>query len=287
LSIGETYGIRFGALNNPYITNPRTQQSSPKAPAAPVPQTPTKDVFGLQTKPIPETYSQKVLSNIQNRLFTRLLPESFVAKYVNKDFLEKAAANNPRIAQMLAEQNIELKIEPENVRNITKSHLVPAMFYAREIMSNSGHYFSPDDYEAMTQAALLHDIGKALIPSEILNKKGALSEKEREVVKLHNDLGYEILKSTVLSPKVLAMVRNHHNYGQQGPRDAMTQILTVADVYSALKEDRPYKKAMSDKEAFEILEKGAEKGEYDIAFVNALKKSRNYAPARNTEIAVA
>lgn len=247
------------------------------------------DTFTLQTAPPQKSYSEKVFSNFNDRLLTRFLPEKFVTKYVNKEFLQKAAENNPRIKQMLTEHNLDVKIEPQNVTNIVKNHLVPTMVYAKEIMDKSGEYFTPDDYEKMAQAALLHDIGKSLIPSEILNKKETLTKEEREIIKMHSELGYELLKSSNLSPKVLKMVKNHHDYGQPHVKDSMTQILTVADIYSALKENRSYKKAMSNEEAFSILDKNSSNGEFAKSYVSALKNSQNFAQPKkeNQELAIA
>lgn len=272
------FGIFSGIQNNPYISNPQAKPASnsqkPNIASAMLSKSPQTDTFSPQTQPIQSTYGQKFLSNAEDRLLARLLPEKLVSKYASKDFLQKAVANNPKIKQMLAEHNLEVKISPENVTEITKSHLLPTMYYAKEIMDKSGEYFTPDDYEKMTQAALLHDIGKALIPSEILNKKGALSKEEREIVQLHNELGYEILKSSNLSPKVLSMVKNHHDYGQPHVKNSLTQILTVADIYSALKENRSYKQAMSNEDAFNILEKISSNGEVEKLYVNALKHSQ-------------
>ncbi len=234
---------------------------------------PSKDIFAAQTKPLTTSLPEKIASNTLDKIYLKALPEKFIAKYANNDFLTKAISNNPQIEKMLKEEGLNVRIEPQNVTTIANSHLIPTMKYAKNIMLNSGEYFSPKEYELMAQAALIHDLGKALIPSEILNKKGALSPKEKEIVKLHNDIGYELLKSTNLSPRVLSMVQNHHGYGNIYPKDSLTQILTIADVYSALKEKRAYKKVMNDEEAFKILEQGANAGDFNINYVTSLKKS--------------
>jgi len=233
----------------------------------------TKDVYTPSVTTEQKTASQKFIEEAQDKIYAKLFPDKFIAKYINKSFLEQAVKNNPRITQLLASEGLVVTIEPHNMSSITKSHLLPTAKYAKIIMQNSGEYYTPNDYDLMQEAALIHDIGKSLIPAEILNKKEKLTQKEREIIKLHNDLGYEILKSSSLSPRVLALIQNHHDYRNEGPKDSMSQILTVADIYSALKEVRPYKPQMSDEDAFKILEEGANRGDYNINYVNSLRKA--------------
>lgn len=288
MNLGETIrvGSPTGIKHNPYLTNNQALgENSSRKPdyMSDLPkQRPQADAFIIQNNLFAKKYHQNILTDIQNRLLTRFLPESLVLKYADKEFLENAVKANPKIIQMLAAHNIHPKIEPQNVISITKSHLLPTMFYTKKIMNNSGLHFTPYDYEIAAQAALLHDLGKALIPSEILNKNDVLNEKEREIVDLHSKLGYEILKTTPLNSKVLEMIKNHHNSAENNQKNSLTQILTVADIYSALKEPRPYKKALSNEEAFEILTEGSENGAYNKRFVNALKKSQNYPVSAKT-----
>ena len=68
-------------------------------------------------------------------------------------------------------------------------------------------------------AGLLHDIGKVFIPSEILNKNGRLTQKERQIVELHNRLSHEILKTTRLHQKVAQFALEHHDYDKKHYED--------------------------------------------------------------------
>ncbi len=285
MGVSETYGINGyssanDVKNNPYISKNASKvnfKSSPYEAKSVLEKIPQQDMFTLQSKPFAPSQSEKFLSSMQDMLLANLQPESFVAKYTSKDFLERAVKNNPEIAEMLKKQDTRLQIAPENMQNICKSHLIPTMTYAKQIihgLKSQGMNFSNADINALTQAALLHDLGKVLIPSEILNKKDTLTEKEREVIKLHNELSYELLKSTTLSPEVLQLVRNHHSYKphnkSEGKAQILEEILRAADVYSALKEQRAYKSSMNDKSAFEILAQDAQSGEFSMNIVNAL-----------------
>ena len=259
-------------IQNTPIRTGLTQNPIKQEPSA-IPARPKSDTYTPSVSRTPIPASQKLISDAQDKLFCKILPEKFIEKYTNREFLEKAVKNNPNIAELVKKEGIALKIEPQNINAIVKSHLIPTAKYVQAIMQNSGEYYTPTDYDYMTQAALIHDVGKALIPSEILNKKEQLTTKEREIIKLHNDLGYELLRSSYLSPRVLTLIQNHHGYGQKYPKDSMAQILTVADIYSALKENRAYKKPMSDEQAFKILEEGAAAGDYNINYVNSLKRA--------------
>ena len=64
--------------------------------------------------------------------------------------------------------------------------------------------------QATLQAAMFHDFGKVLIPDKVLNKKGALNDKEREIMNIHSELGFELLKTQNISPKALELIKYHH-----------------------------------------------------------------------------
>lgn len=109
--------------------------------------------------------------------------------------------------------------------------------------------------------ARLHDIGKVGIPGEILNKRGRLTAQEFDIIKKHTDIGYYLLESLEVSVEGLEIIKYHHEkwdgtgyYGLEGhniPQSA--RIVAIADVYDALRMERPYKSAMSHEEAMEII----------------------------------
>lgn len=76
----------------------------------------------------------------------------------------------------------------------------------------------------MLDAAYLHDIGKVLIPVNILNKAGKLDERETEIMHKHSELGYELLKSTDIDKKTLNLIRNHH---QNAKKTGYPLLITV------------------------------------------------------------
>ncbi|MGH7619456.1 MAG: diguanylate cyclase domain-containing protein, partial [Gemmatimonadaceae bacterium] len=110
--------------------------------------------------------------------------------------------------------------------------------------------------------AIVHDVGKLIIPSEILNKPGKLAPDEWELIKRHPVAGVEMLADMDFPGDVIPMVRSHHErwdgqgypdglVGENIPRSA--RILCVADVYDALMSKRSYKGALSHEAALEIM----------------------------------
>lgn len=122
--------------------------------------------------------------------------------------------------------------------------------------------FRRDDALKLTLAATLHDLGKARVPTEILDKPAKLTPEEREFLKQHPKDGVEMVEATVTLPKeVLDAVEHHHEFldgsGYYGLRGSeigdLTRLITIADVYSALIEDRPYRKPYSPEVALTQL----------------------------------
>ncbi len=110
--------------------------------------------------------------------------------------------------------------------------------------------------------ATVHDVGKLIIPSEILNKPGKLTPEEWELVCRHPVAGVEMLADMDFPGDVIPMVRSHHERwdgkgypdqlkGEEIPRAA--RILCIADVYDALTSKRSYKAALTHDAAMDIM----------------------------------
>lgn len=134
----------------------------------------------------------------------------------------------------------------------------------------------------LQQAAMLHDIGKVLIPKEILYKKGALSPKEKEIMNLHAEFSYELLKQKGVKESVLKLIKYHHQkpdgkgYPEAGADfeySISLQVLNAADKYSALTEKRAYHTACTKKEALEIISKDVDEGYISREVFEALSKA--------------
>ncbi|HEX4297773.1 MAG TPA: HD domain-containing phosphohydrolase [Devosia sp.] len=136
------------------------------------------------------------------------------------------------------------------------------------------------DRLTLTTAALLHDVGKAQVPREILDKPGKLSPDEMAIVRRHPLIGREYLsRQPGLREEVLAAVAHHHElldgsgypFGLRGTQIAsLTQILTVCDIYGALVERRAYKPPKPPADALLILADMASRGQVDYRIVRTL-----------------
>ena len=91
-----------------------------------------------------------------------------------------------------------------------------------------------------------------MIPEEIVQKPCELTESEKHIMDLHSTIGYEILKTTDVDLNIAEAVKLHHvPYNETS--NTIASILSAADAFSALKEDRPYKPSMSNSEAIKVM----------------------------------
>ena len=119
-----------------------------------------------------------------------------------------------------------------------------------------------DEREALKTAAMLHDIGKLAIPDYILSKPGQLTREEMKKVETHTLVGAAILEPVKFPWPVVPIIRSHHEWhdgggypdGLSGEQICMgARVLAVADVYDALLSHRPYRPAMTVKEAIAFM----------------------------------
>jgi HD-GYP domain-containing protein (c-di-GMP phosphodiesterase class II) len=115
----------------------------------------------------------------------------------------------------------------------------------------------------LSLGGLLHDLGKMIVPSKILNKPGKLTEDEFVVVQRHSESGFEILRHQQDMPLLASHIAFQHHEKVDGsgyPRGLVkneiheyARIVAIADVYDALISDRAYRPGMLPHQAYEIL----------------------------------
>jgi HD-GYP domain-containing protein (c-di-GMP phosphodiesterase class II) len=156
----------------------------------------------------------------------------------------------------------------------TATHSSGVAAVAVELADVTG--FSRNERRLIEIAGYLHDLGKLAIPSEIIEKRGQLNENERFIMRSHVYHTYQTLEPfEVLRPVnqwgALHQERlNGTGYpfglgGDDLPLGA--RIMAVADVFTALTEDRPYRKGMDTKSTMSVLQSMSDEDELDAALV--------------------
>ena len=137
------------------------------------------------------------------------------------------------------------------------------------------------DSLVMYIAGLIHDIGKLRTPVEILHKPGRLNKSERYVMNLHVSNTFKLLSKYSNLDEFAAIASLHHErldgsgypWGLKGNEMGIrARILQVADVFTALTEDRPYRKGMMGKDSLKIIEDEVNKGRLDGDVYEVLKE---------------
>lgn len=176
------------------------------------------------------------------------------------------------------------KLEKKNRENMTFIHEITESFAKVIDMKDkytNGHSLRVAKYTAMLSrelgydeetvekyyyVALLHDIGKVGVPTEVLNKPGKLTDEEFETIKSHVTQGYDALKGITIMPELSLGAQSHHERpdgrgypnhlkGDEIPRVA--QIIAVADCFDAMYSNRPYRKRMNFDKVISIIKEVA------------------------------
>src|SRR5436190_10832468 len=141
-----------------------------------------------------------------------------------------------------------------------QSHIRRVQVYAAGLAKELG--MSDPEIQGVKTAALLHDIGKLAVPEHILSKPGPLTQEEFQKIRIHPQVGAEIISGVPFPYPVAPLILSHHERwdgkgypsgfrGEEIPLGA--RILSVVDYFDALVSDRPYHKAMVFDSAMELL----------------------------------
>ena len=168
----------------------------------------------------------------------------------------------------------------DNKDRYTRRHSEDVLIYSLQIAQELG--LSSAVQETVQVTALLHDVGKIGVPDAILRKPGQLSDAEFQCIQQHPLMGAVIVGAVPGFEETLDAVRHHHErwdgkgypFGLQGTEiPLLARLMAVADAYSAMTTDRPYRKGMDPHHAFRILEDGAGI-QWDPACVSAFQCAR-------------
>lgn len=162
----------------------------------------------------------------------------------------------------------------------TQGHVERVSAYAVQL----GQQLRLPDSEivALNYGGIVHDIGKIAVPDAVLNKPGALSDDEWQIIKRHPIVGCDLLKPLRTFGLVIPIVRWHHERpdgsgypdgigGDELP--LLARIVAVADCFDALTTTRPYHDAFACERALDILSEDGRKGRLDPELVALLRET--------------
>ncbi|HEY6214056.1 MAG TPA: HD-GYP domain-containing protein, partial [Vicinamibacterales bacterium] len=146
----------------------------------------------------------------------------------------------------------------------TQTHIRRVQLYAAGMAKSVG--LSPAAIQGVKTAALLHDIGKLAVPEHILSKPGPLTQEEFQKIRIHPEVGAEIIAAVPFPYPVAPIILSHHERwdGKGYPRKLSgteipigARIVSVVESVEAMVSDRPYRKGMTPDEVLEELAQGA------------------------------
>lgn len=237
------------------------------------------------------------------------IPVVYITAYSDSETLQRATITEPygylikpfndrelhaNIEMAFYKHNVEKRLRESHQRlNKVLEQTINALVLAIEMRDSytAGHQrrvsdlsnliatemnLSQEKIDAVTFAAMLHDIGKIHIPISVLNNSNKLSDKDKMMIRNHPKIGYSIIKDIDFNWPIADIILQHHEkldesgypYGLKGEEIMLeARILCVADVIEAMVNNRPYRPSLGLKEAIKELQKN--KGElYDEKVVD-------------------
>jgi hypothetical protein len=215
--------------------------------------------FGILGVLIGQLYSMLHLVSL-----VLLIVPSLIARSIYRSALAQQQARDDTISVFMK------ALEAKDVYTARHTHRVARYSrYIGEAMGLRGAKLTH-----LYQAALMHDIGKMAVSSQLLNKPGRLTEEEYSEIRRHNEVCVGILTQVAFLRSTIPVAQDRHGFFNEGAGrrdlDALEGfIVAVADAFDAMTSTRAYRKALTQEVAFAELRKGKGK-QFDPSSVEAL-----------------
>ena len=269
--------VSRGYLNPHYFESEKERYEKMKANKAFRLRYPTFEHY-LQRLTIPlKTKEGKIYGILSLDGFKHHDPKKLLKKEFIRDCEEVTMKVTFALANALERVNANLKEKVEIVKKkleeLARREIPPYTYHhslnVANLSINFARYLENEEkitpYEIFNlyYGALLHDIGKSKIPSEILNKPGKLTLEEFEVIKKHPRYGYEMVNEINFPKEAKEIVLYHHEredgsgyYGLKGNEiPKLVKIISIIDIFDALLQTRSYRPGLKLEEAIKTLEK--------------------------------
>lgn len=172
-----------------------------------------------------------------------------------------------KFGKIMRNQTIQIALQNINSNNEQEQiHTEKVSFYCEAIAK--AMKFNEQEVKNAKMAGALHDIGKIMVPSQVLKKAGKLTDDEYNLVKRHPEIGYQMLKTVEEYAHLSECVLYHHErwdgsgypVGLKGERIPLfARIIAVADAFEAMTAKRPYQKTRTKEQSIEELKANAGK----------------------------
>lgn len=246
-----------------------TPEPTPEPEPEPEPE---EQPFDRIKSPIKLSYSQKIQQSASFQQFQ--ISYAVQMTMFNQCLSEFIQTENPNNLQPLLDipkemvgatrNSIEFFDMIHNLRQIDDTifaHSLNVAMISRKLGMWLG--FPEEKLDLLTKAASMHDIGKLLIPEEVLNKPGKLTDEEFDLIRKHPKLGYSFVKDLPIDNNIKEAILMHHercdgsgypNHAQKLEINPYALIISIADVYDAMTAKRVYRAPLCPFEAIAEFE---------------------------------
>ncbi|OIQ49695.1 Cyclic di-GMP phosphodiesterase response regulator RpfG [Pseudodesulfovibrio hydrargyri] len=209
------------------------------------------------------------------------------------------------VREMLSKDLLDVRISPDQLIDFSGFFTRIIDFRSRHTATHSAGVaetavllarlagMDEKEQKAMRLAGNLHDIGKLAVPTSLLDKQSALDDDEYTRIKDHATVSAEVLRAIPGLGEVADWAAQHHErLNGKGYPLGLTEkelslgsrIMQVADVHTAITEDRPYRKGMTRERTVSVLRSMADSGFLDVDIVNLVIENHEYLDAVRTMV---